>query len=358
MNRDTRGPPPDGSLLRQATTVGRRVAGLRRGSLAHRPQVRVGAVVALAVAAGLVAWLLLRGSGNSTEAKQAPARAVSAQELAALPSTVHHPVYWAGPKPGVTYELTRTSAGLIYIRYLPAGVDVGAKRQHLTIGTYPVEDALGAVRAIAKRLRAKPLSLSGGGVAVQDTEHPRSVYFAYPGSRYEVEVFDPSPARARTLVVSGQVAPIGSGSGPTISTKAPAALATAGDLRRLAASVGHPVYWAGPRPGTSYERSRTSDGRIYVRYLPQGVEAGSRRAYLTVGTYPLPNAVAAVKAISKRTGARTFQVARGGIAVADPAHPMSVYLAFPGSNYEIEVFDPSAVRARQIVAAGRIEPVR
>src|SRR5204862_98607 len=82
---------------------------------------------------------------------------------------------------------------------------VGTKHEYLTIGTYPTKNALAAVRAIAKRLRATPLTLSGGGLAVQDTKHPSSVYFAYPGSDYQVEVFDPSPARARSLALSGRV---------------------------------------------------------------------------------------------------------------------------------------------------------
>jgi len=329
-----------------------------RQRVARRPGIRLGAAVALAVAAGLITWLALRGNGGSTHAVRAPAHAASAHELAALPSNVHHPVYWAGPKPGYTYEVTRTHAGLIFIRYLPTGVAVGTKHEYLTIGTYPTKNALAAVRAIAKRLRATPLTLSGGGLAVQDTKHPSSVYFAYPGSDYQVEVFDPSPARARSLALSGRVTPIGSGSGPSKATTVLAAAASAGDLRRLAASVGHPVYWAGVQPGMTYEQTRTSDGRIYIRYLPAGVKPGDRRPHLTVGTYPLPYAVAAVKAIAKRTSAQTFPVAGTGVGVVDSAHPTSVYLAFPGSDYEIEVFDPSAARARRIVASGRIAPVR
>jgi hypothetical protein len=334
-----------------------RVAHLRPG-VGGRPEVRLGAVLALAVASGLVVWLALRSNGSQTHAGRAPAHAVSAHELAALPSSVHHAVYWAGPKPGFTYEVTRTHAGLIFIRYLPIGVAVGTKAQYLTIGTYPTKNALAAVRAIATRLRVTPLPLSGGGLAVQDTEHPRSVYFAFPGSDYQVEVFDPSAARARSLALSGQVTPIGSAPGATTSITAPIALASVADLRRLVASVGHAVYWAGRRPGMSYEWTRTNDGRIYIRYLPQGVKAGDPRPYLTVGTYPVPNAAAAVKALSKRTGARAFQVAGGGAAVVDSAHPTSVYLAFSGAAYEIEVFDASAARARRTVASDRIVPVR
>ena len=35
------------------------------------------------------------------------------------------------------------------------------------------------------------------------------IHVAYPGVPYQVEVFDPSPARARTIVSSGDVRAVG-----------------------------------------------------------------------------------------------------------------------------------------------------
>jgi HAMP domain-containing protein len=346
--------PQEGASSQEGTK--QPTAQSRLGSIGRRPQVRVAAIIAFAIACGAVVWFVSGGDNSRTKAS---VRAVSAQDLARLPATVHHPVYWAGPKRGFTYELTETNNGRIFIRYLPVGVSVGANQpKYLTIGTYPVKNAPAAVRAIAKRVQALPVTLSGGGVAVQDTQHPTSVYVAYPGSDYQVEVFDPSPARAEGLVLAGGVSPIASVIGPTQSANAaPASVTTAG-LRELAASVGHPVYWAGPEPGTTYERTHTSDGRIYIRYLPSGVKAGDPHPHTTVGTYPFRDAVGAVKAIAKETGARTFTVAGGALAVVYPTHPTSVYLAFPGSNFQIEVFDPAPARARQLVTSGRIAPVR
>jgi hypothetical protein len=330
----------------------------RLSAWSRMPEVRIGAVVALAIAAGLVVWLVASGNDHS-KTKRAPAAGASVQALQSLAASVRHPVYWAGPKLGFKYELTRTADGRIYIRYLPSGVPIGDSRaDYLSIGTYPVKNAVGAVRAIAKRVKAATLTLTGGGIAVQDVNHPTSVYFAYPGSDYQVEVFDPSPARARQLVVSGQISALGSGTGPTQGTAAPPKAVTVQQLRALQSSVGHPVYWTGPQSGMTYELTETSDGRIYIRYLPTGTKVGDRRPRTTVGTYPLQNAVAAVKTIAKRTGERTFSIAGGGLAVVDGTHPTSVYAAFPGSNHEIEVFDPSPARARQLVSSGRLVPVR
>jgi hypothetical protein len=321
------------------------------------PSGRLSAVVVLAIAAGVVAWLLVRGDDNSKSSRRATAQAVSAKDLTALPATVHHPVYWAGPKPGFTYELTRTSSGLIFIRYLPNGVPLGTNQpRYLTIGTYPVKNAFAAVRAIAKRSGTPPMSISGGGIAVQDATHPTSVYLAYPGSDYQIEVFDPSPTAARRTAVSGAIVALGPGAGPSqVSAAVPRATTLAG-LRSFSSLVGHSVYWAGPIPGTRLELTHTNDDRIYIRYLPKGVKIGDRGLYLTVGTYPVRNAFAAVQAIAKRPGARRIRVP-GAVAVVDPIHPTSVYVAFRGSKYQLEVFDRSVARARQIVASGKIVPV-
>ena len=339
----------------EATMSERLLSRLRLDSFSRSPRVRIGAVVVLALIGGLFAWLFTSGKTSSSHTKGVAAQAASVQELAALAANVKHAVYWAGPKPGFTYELTRLNDGRIYIRYLPTGVAIGSKQaSYLTVGTYPLKNAFAAVRAIAKREKTATVTLGGGALAVQDVHHPTSVYFAYPGSDYQVEVFDPSPARARQLVVSGQISALS----PTQTAAARPQSVTAEKLRALEASVRHPVYWLGPQSGTTYELTRTIDGRIYVRYLPPGAKPGDAHLHTTVGTYPFQNAVGAIKAIAKRTGGRTFATGGGALAVVDPKHATSVYLAFPKSDFEIEVFDPSAARARQLVTSGRVVPVR
>lgn len=130
------------------------------------------------------------------------------------------------------------------------------------------------------------------------------------------------------------------------------------ELRAFAASSPTPVYWAGPRAGQTYELSRTTDGRVYVRYLPAGVKVGDPRPrFLTVGTYPVANAFSGLKRISRAPGASTRPLPRGGMAVLNPATP-SVYFGYPGAKYQVEVFAPSAASARRLVFEGQIVPVR
>lgn len=134
--------------------------------------------------------------------------------------------------------------------------------------------------------------------------------------------------------------------------------ASEAELREFAASSSMPVYWAGPRIGQTYELFRTSDGRVYVRYLPAGVKVGDPRPqFLTVGTYPLPNGFAAVKRISRAPGAITKKLPGGGLAVFSPGSP-SVYFAYPRAKYQVEVYAPSASTTRSLVLGGQVVPVR
>jgi len=130
------------------------------------------------------------------------------------------------------------------------------------------------------------------------------------------------------------------------------------ELTRVSGSIGHPIYWAGSRSGQTYELSQTQDGRVYIRYLPRGTKIGDPKPnYLTVGTYPQAKAFATLKATAKKQGAPTIELRGGGLAFADKERPTSVYLAYPGSAYQIEVYHPSAARARALVTSGEIVPV-
>jgi hypothetical protein len=130
---------------------------------------------------------------------------VSAKSLAKVATAAQRPIYWAGPQPQLTYELTKTRQGSFLLRYLAPGVALGVPAPSLTVGTYPVTNALAAVKRLSLAKGASVMKLTGGGIAVVSPRFPKSVYIAYPGSNYEVEVFDPSLAHARQLVSSGQI---------------------------------------------------------------------------------------------------------------------------------------------------------
>jgi hypothetical protein len=177
---------------------------------------RVGAVLALAFAAGFVTWLVLDRGGSAHEqsgerrvatspsgvfrAKAIGPVGVSQAGLTRVARELGHPIYWAGPKSGYRYEVTAETDGRVYVRYLPRGVRVGDKRAaFLIVATYPYAGAFAALEKVGK----KPVRLRGGGIAVVDRSYPESVYVAFPGVDYQVEVYDPAPRVSRRVALTG-----------------------------------------------------------------------------------------------------------------------------------------------------------
>lgn len=173
------------------------------------PHLRLGALIAVGLAAFLVGWMVMNRSDDAPPARGSAASAASESELKAFADSVSHPVYWAGPKEGYTYELTQTTNGLVYVRYLPEGTDVGDPRsQFLTVGTYPRAGAFAELQRAAKAKGAVSLKVGDDGLAVFSQSRPTSVYLGYPDAKYQVEVFHPSPDEARRLALSGAVVPV------------------------------------------------------------------------------------------------------------------------------------------------------
>jgi len=185
------------------------------GLWARRPDVRIGAVLAVAVAAALVVWLVVireDSGGSSTKSAQVtaiPPVAASPDRLRELSVEAGRPIYWLGPRSGRTYELTRTPQDRIFVRYLPEGVAAGTREAKYTlVGTYPVDNAYGVLKELAKSGGESSFTAPKGGFAVYSTEHPTNIYLAYPGSDVQIEVYASSAEHARELITSGQVVPV------------------------------------------------------------------------------------------------------------------------------------------------------
>jgi hypothetical protein len=171
-------------------------------------RVRVGIFIAAAFAVALIVWAL---TGRDTSSKPTSPSAVpigpvavSASGLATLGRSVGQPIYWAGPRKGYLYELKRDADGNVYVRYLPSGVKVGAPGGFLTVATYPFA---GAFQALENVKDAQHVSIPRGGLALIGQTYKKSIHLAFPNVDYQVEVYDPSAARALEIVTSGQVRP-------------------------------------------------------------------------------------------------------------------------------------------------------
>jgi hypothetical protein len=174
---------------------------------------RNAAIVGLLIAAVVVVlFLVLKNNDDDSGSEPAAtggAEGVSVTQLQALASTVDHPVYWAGERPGKRYELTVTDQGNIFVRYLDPDTPVGSRSvASLTIGTYPVADAFAATKSVGDQPGSKTGETPDGGFVVTNSNNPNSVYIAYPGADHQIEVYDPNPKTAFSLAESGAVVPI------------------------------------------------------------------------------------------------------------------------------------------------------
>jgi hypothetical protein len=185
--------------------------------LLQRPRIRLGAVVALALGAGLIAWAVVHNRNSASSpptppvvgpnvVKQIGPVGLSVRGLRTLAGTVKQPIYWAGSKPGYTYELIRTRDSKVFIRYLPRGVKVGNKRaSFMIVATYPFANAFASLKKLSgKQVKA----VRGGGIALVDKKYPKSVHLAFRGINYQIEVYDPSPAASLRVALSGIIRPV------------------------------------------------------------------------------------------------------------------------------------------------------
>lgn len=141
----------------------------------------------------------------------------------------------------------------------------------------------------------------------------------------------------------------------TTSSNAATVVPESGLLKAMK-GVGYPVYWAGPRLGVEYEVSRQED-RVFVRYLPKGEEVESEKKFLTVGSYKDSKALAGVRESGQKQGAILVKIKGGGTAYAEGTDATSAYMAFPGVNTQVEVFDPKPGEALRLIRSGAIVPV-
>jgi hypothetical protein len=130
--------------------------------------------------------------------------------------------------------------------------------------------------------------------------------------------------------------------------------ASASALESYASDHG-PIYWIGPPRNGALEVTRTVRG-TYVRYLTGGAEVGDKSAkYTTVGTYPMRGAYQRIVTSARSKGFDSARLDGGGLAAWNKSAPTSVYLAFPRLAYVVEVYDPSAQRARALALSGVVQ---
>jgi hypothetical protein len=186
-----------------------KTGGTRSGGL------RISAVIAVVLAVGLLVWLLVQGgdSGSSTTTSEESEAAktvkvVPESELLQAMKGVGYPVYWAGPRLGVEYEVQRVP-GRVYVRYLPKGEKPETEKPFLTVGSYEEPEALASIRDLGQKSGAILVKIPNGGSAYAEGPQATSAYMAFPGVDVQIEVYDPEAGKAISLIRSGAIVPVG-----------------------------------------------------------------------------------------------------------------------------------------------------
>lgn len=130
---------------------------------------------------------------------------------------------------------------------------------------------------------------------------------------------------------------------------------TPGELKAFAARH-YPLYWAGRRPNTKIELTRTTKDITYVRYLPDRARAGAPGDYLTVGTYQGVDGYTPLSAATTST-AQVTHARSGAVIVAYDARPLSTYFSFENAGFQVEVHSPERGQSERLTDDGSIRPV-
>lgn len=116
---------------------------------------------------------------------------------------------------------------------------------------------------------------------------------------------------------------------------------TQSELIDLALKINQPIYWVGPGAEVNYTLTLAENEQAYVKYLPQGVLPGEGETALRiVATYLRQDAYSVTQAAANNPGAVSLTNSQGGAIYYNSATPNNVYLAYPGQNFQIEIFDP------------------
>lgn len=170
---------------------------------------------------------------------------------------------------------------------------------------------------------------------------------------------------AAATVVIGGVALLGGDSGDGSSgdtgDQGNAVALTASQLPARASALGQPAYWLGPRAGTeSYELSTTPDGRVYVRYLTNGAEAGDPRPdFVTVGTYQVDEAEQALRDAAENSRGSQALSQEDGYQLLSSGQATNAYVVFDEQpDVQVEIFSPQPGEAAALAKSGALGPIR
>ena len=151
----------------------------------------------------VVTVILVAGGGDDDSSSQSP-QALSEAELIEQVDDLGQTVYWVGPQPGSEgFELTTAEDGSVFLRYVPDGASgKDPETEYVTVGTYPVPDAQGALLNAKESSPSAKLTERDGYQVLEGG--PKNVYVVFSAQpELQIELYSPEPGEADQLANAG-----------------------------------------------------------------------------------------------------------------------------------------------------------
>lgn len=111
--------------------------------------------------------------------------------------------YWTGPLKNATYTLNSSTAGQVFIRYVPEGEKCDDVRPNFrVIATYQESDAFATTESAGTTADGVSLLNADGSIVYFNKNVPTNIYLAYPGIDYQIEIYDPDPKEAVSIATT------------------------------------------------------------------------------------------------------------------------------------------------------------
>lgn len=168
------------------------------------------------ICAGLIGLLViviliadLADGSSARDSSKGELVTLTEYELLSRAATIEPTPYWVGPQPDtVRFELEKDPEGNVYVRYATSSAARDPQAEHLTVASYPVNEAEQRLEAAAQEEKSEVLS-RGADSIVLGSPHSDSAYVVFEERpELQVEVYSPQPGEALKLVKSGALTPL------------------------------------------------------------------------------------------------------------------------------------------------------